>query len=246
MGHRRHTIHGLVEFDVTEARRRIRDHEAATGEDLSFTAFVVHCFARALREHPEVQAYRDWRGRLVVFETVDVAVLVESEVGGTRTGVPFVVRDAGHESVEAITAAIRTRQREPDATQRSRWLPWLLRLPGIVRRQIYRLPHLFPHRWRETAGTACVTSLGMFGSGGGWGVPITNYPVQLTVGGIAERPAFDEAGTVEPHEFLAVTVSVDHDTVDGAPAARFVERFRSLVEAADGLPATPERAAESA
>lgn len=238
MGHRRNTIHGLVEFDVTDARRRIRAHEAATSERLSFTAFVVHCFASALDEHPEVQAYRDWRGRLVVFETVDVAVLVESEVGGTRTGVPFVVRDAGHESVEAITAAIRARQREPDATQQAWWLPLTLRLPAVVRRQVYRLPRLSPRRWRAVAGTACVTSLGMFGSGGGWGVPITNYPVQLTVGGIAERPAFDETGTVEPHEFLAVTVSVDHDTVDGAPAARFVERFRSLVESSHGLPAT--------
>jgi pyruvate/2-oxoglutarate dehydrogenase complex dihydrolipoamide acyltransferase (E2) component len=235
MGHRRNTVHGLVEFDVTEARRRIRAHEAATGEDLSFTAFVVHCFATALAEHPEVQAYRDWRGRLVVFETVDVTLLVESEVGGTQTGVPFVVRDASSESVESITAAIRERQREPDTTQRAWWLPWLLRLPGVVRRQVYRLPYLLPQRWRETAGTACVTSVGMFGSGGGWGIPITNYPAQLTVGGIAARPALVD-GSVEARECLAVTVSVDHDTVDGAPAARFAERLRSLMESADGLP----------
>jgi pyruvate/2-oxoglutarate dehydrogenase complex dihydrolipoamide acyltransferase (E2) component len=85
----------------------------------------------------------------------------------------------------------------------------------------------------------------MFGSGGGWGIPITNYPVQLTVGGIAERPALVD-GSVEAREFLAVTVSVDHDTVDGAPAARFAERLRSLVESADGLPApAPASAAES-
>jgi pyruvate/2-oxoglutarate dehydrogenase complex dihydrolipoamide acyltransferase (E2) component len=30
-------------------------------------------------------------------------------------------------------------------------------------------------------------------------------------------------------------VSVDHDIVDGAPAARFVRRLRALVEAGDGL-----------
>jgi hypothetical protein len=45
IGRRRDTTHGLVEFDVTDARRRISTHMATTGEQCSFTAFVVHRFA---------------------------------------------------------------------------------------------------------------------------------------------------------------------------------------------------------
>jgi pyruvate/2-oxoglutarate dehydrogenase complex dihydrolipoamide acyltransferase (E2) component len=37
-------------------------------------------------------------------------------------------------------------------------------------------------------------------------------------------------------EFLNMTVSIDHDTVDGAPAARFVQELRQLIEGAYRLP----------
>jgi hypothetical protein len=178
-----------------------------------------------------MQADRDWRGELVVFERVDVVVLVKSEVYGTTVALPLVVRDAENASVATVTADIR---RHLSPSQRAWWLPPSLRLPGIVRCQAYRLPRLSPERWRRVAGTACLTSVEMFGSDGGWGIPITNYPVQVTLGGIAERPAIvnDE---VEPREYLSVTLSIGHDTVDGALAARFAERFRPLVERSAGL-----------
>ena len=69
---------GLVEFDVTEARQRIRDREAETGERLSFTAFITCCLAQAVEEFPRVQGYRDWRGELVLSDDVDVMVMVET------------------------------------------------------------------------------------------------------------------------------------------------------------------------
>ena len=48
LGRRKHTIHGLLEVDVTEARQFIQDHKARTGERLSFTAFVAVCLAKAV------------------------------------------------------------------------------------------------------------------------------------------------------------------------------------------------------
>jgi pyruvate/2-oxoglutarate dehydrogenase complex dihydrolipoamide acyltransferase (E2) component len=41
---------------------------------------------------------------------------------------------------------------------------------------------------------------------------------------------------IEPREILNLTVAFDHDVVDGAPAARFVERLVDLIESEDGLP----------
>jgi pyruvate/2-oxoglutarate dehydrogenase complex dihydrolipoamide acyltransferase (E2) component len=40
---------------------------------------------------------------------------------------------------------------------------------------------------------------------------------------------------VEIREYLDLTLSVDHDIVDGAPLARFTNRFRGFIESADGL-----------
>jgi pyruvate/2-oxoglutarate dehydrogenase complex dihydrolipoamide acyltransferase (E2) component len=37
-------------------------------------------------------------------------------------------------------------------------------------------------------------------------------------------------------EYLNVTLSFDHDIVDGAPAARFAGRFTELVQSGYGLP----------
>lgn len=86
---------------------------------------------------------------------------------------------------------------------------------------------------RVRAGTVAVISVGMFGSGGGWRSGPTNYALQLTVGGINRKPGIviDE---IEPREYLNLTVTFDHDVVDGAPAARFVHRLKELVEDAHG------------
>jgi hypothetical protein len=46
-----------VEIDVTEVRRAIRRSEAA-GEDISFTAVVMHAVARAVDEDRIMHAYR--------------------------------------------------------------------------------------------------------------------------------------------------------------------------------------------
>ena len=43
LGRRKHFIHGLVEVDVTQARRLIHEYENQTGNDLSFSAFIIAC-----------------------------------------------------------------------------------------------------------------------------------------------------------------------------------------------------------
>jgi pyruvate/2-oxoglutarate dehydrogenase complex dihydrolipoamide acyltransferase (E2) component len=226
---------------VTEARRLVAEREAETGQRLSFTAFLVHCPARAVEEHPETQAYRDWRGRLVLFEDVDVMVIVEWSVDGRRLGLPYVVRGAQQRSVRSIHEEIRAAQRGDGEDGRSPWLSLFPRLLGVVRRLFYRLPRWAPRCWKRVAGTVSVSAVGMFGSGGGWGITPTNYPLQLTVGGISRKPGFVADGDeIEPREHLHVTATFDHDVVDGAPAARFLERLRELVESAHGLAQSDE------
>jgi pyruvate/2-oxoglutarate dehydrogenase complex dihydrolipoamide acyltransferase (E2) component len=84
-------------------------------------------------------------------------------------------------------------------------------------------------------GTVALTSVGMFGGGrSGWGISPTLHPLGLVVGGIAWRPAVF-AGRIEPREILSLTVSFDHDIVDGAPATRFVRRLVEMIESGYGL-----------
>ena len=65
-----------------------------------------------------------------------------------------------------------------------------------------------------------------------------NFTLSVAVGGIAEKPGVHQ-GEIVVREYLSLTVSIDHDIVDGAPAARFVQTFRSLIEQAYGFDELP-------
>jgi pyruvate/2-oxoglutarate dehydrogenase complex dihydrolipoamide acyltransferase (E2) component len=83
-------------------------------------------------------------------------------------------------------------------------------------------------------GVVGVTAVGMFGSGPMWLVPLTSATVTVAVGAIVKRPALVDGGLQE-REHLCLTVSFDHDIVDGAPAARFLSRFAELLSCGDDL-----------
>jgi pyruvate/2-oxoglutarate dehydrogenase complex dihydrolipoamide acyltransferase (E2) component len=54
------------------------------------------------------------------------------------------------------------------------------------------------------------------------------------VGGITWKPTVVE-GRIEPRKILNLTVTFDHDIVDGGPATRFVRRLVELIESGCGL-----------
>ena len=93
-----------------------------------------------------------------------------------------------------------------------------------------------PDWFKRFGGTVGISSVGMFGPAGGWGIPIAPSTLMITVGGIATKPRYLD-GQLQPREMLDLTISVDHEVVDGAPAARFARRLAELVEQADGLSA---------
>jgi pyruvate/2-oxoglutarate dehydrogenase complex dihydrolipoamide acyltransferase (E2) component len=234
LGIRRHITHGLFEIDVTEARRLIGEHRARTGVARSFTAFVVCSLAQAIGAHPGVCAYRTWGTwgrRLVIFDDVDVVTMIESVTGGVA--VSHIIRGANRKTFVEISDEIRAVQADSTRSGQQKWLAgWATRLPRFVRDIFYRVLLNNPHRFKRYAGTAIVTAVGMFGRGGGWGIGfLPMHTLGLTVGGIVTRPAF-VGDAVSAREYLPVTISFDHDVVDGAPAARFVDHFRRLMEEA--------------
>ena len=205
---------------------------ARTGEALSFIAFVIACLARAVDEDRRVRAYRLGRKRLIVFDDVDVCVLVEHEADeGPPVASPYVIRAANRRPYLEIHRELRGVQ----TTSPLREMQAGGRIPGFAWRWFWRVLERRPHLHRRVAGTVGVTAVGMFGRGAGWGIPISDYTLVLTVGGIAERPAFAADGAIERRESLSLTVSGDHDVVDGAPAARFIQRLEERLESGHGL-----------
>lgn len=233
-GWRKHAIHGLIEVDVTEPRRILRERRERTGVSLSFTGFVTRCVAASIDDDPILHAYRDWRRRLVVFDDVDVDVIVEREVGGATMGSGHIVRAANRKSVEEIHADLRAAQeREVRGRDHPLWTVYLY-LPGFVRNALWRIGGRMPGFVKKNAGTVAVTAVGMFAGGGGWGIGLGAHTTSVTIGGIAEKPVAVD-GRVEIREVVSLTLSFDHDIVDGAPATRFAKRLEERIRRADGL-----------
>lgn len=237
-GHRRHIIHGLVEVDITEARRVMREAMGRGEEKLSLTGFIVTCVAKAVDENRMLHAHRWGRRKLVLFDEVDVNLQLEQvDPDGTRIVQSRIIRAANRKGVSEISTEIRQAQLRTDADRRRyRGTLWLVTLPRMIRSLIWRLVIARPWWTKRFGGTIAVSSVGMFGKSLGWGIPITPAPLMVTIGGIGPRPILGD-GAVENRDHLSITISVDHDIIDGAPAARFVERLRQLVEAAYGLEA---------
>jgi pyruvate/2-oxoglutarate dehydrogenase complex dihydrolipoamide acyltransferase (E2) component len=230
-------VYGMTEFDITDVRARFREHKERTGEALSLTAYVAACIGRAVSADRTVHAYRDWRNRLIMFDDVDIAVMVEVNTGAGSYPMIHVVRAADRRCFRAIHNEIRAAQTGRTQTSGATTngvLKYFVRLPTFVREIVYAYFTANPHRWKQQGGTVGLTALGMFGAGGGWGVPLTNSNLAVCVGGIAERPAFVD-GRIARREFLCVTVAFNHDIIDGGPAARFVDRLRKLTESGDLL-----------
>lgn len=80
-----------------------------------------------------------------------------------------------------------------------------------------------------SGGTFTVTNLGMFGVDAF--TPLINPPecAILGVGRVTERPIAAE-GKVTVKPTMQLCLSFDHRIVDGAPAARFLQRLREILE----------------
>lgn len=234
MGLRKHTIHGLFEADATCARQIIREHKARTGEQLSFTAFTIACLGEAVDGNKYMHAYRDWRNRLVLFDEVDVSTLFEVEVNGKKIIRPHIIRAVNKKEFRELHEEIRAFQSESESSREANFIDWFVRMPGSVRRLFYRVLFNNPHFLKDYFGTVLMTAIGMFGNGGGWGIPVSNHTLQVTLGGIDKKPVVVN-DRIEVREVLSMTISFDHDIVDGAPAVRFAGRFKELIESGNGL-----------
>jgi pyruvate/2-oxoglutarate dehydrogenase complex dihydrolipoamide acyltransferase (E2) component len=234
MGLQKHTVHGLVEFDITRAREAIRAHKVQSGEALSFSAFFLACLGKAIELDKQMHAYRNWRNQLIIFEEVDVNMLFEVEVDGKKTIRPHILRGVNKKSIREIHEEIRTFQSQHQSSQESKFIDWFVQLPGFIRRLFLWILFKNPQLIKEYYGTVLVSSVGMFGVGSGWGIPVPNHSLQLTLGGIGEKPGVVEH-RIEVRKYMSVTVSFDHDVIDGAPAARFMQRLKKLIESAYGL-----------
>jgi pyruvate/2-oxoglutarate dehydrogenase complex dihydrolipoamide acyltransferase (E2) component len=232
-GGRPHCMHGLIEVDITIPRQRILEIKQTTGEALSFTGFVAYCCAQVVDQNKRVQAYLDWRNRLILFDDVDVCAPVERPGGSIFSWV--IIRSAQRKSLNEIHQEIRQEQARVRAPATGGGFPaWYPIIPRFLRHLFFRYLYARPDLLKKYIGTVMVTSVGMFGRGAGWGIAPIGNALTVTIGGIVPRPCLTD-GQLENREHVCLTISLDHSLIDGAPAARFMEQLKEAIESGSGL-----------
>lgn len=202
-----HTVAPVTLTTDTDVTELLRLHEqlaaalSAAGESVpSFTALLVRLVAVALGEHPALNASMDGE-RIVQHGAAHIGVAVETERGLL---VP-VIRDAHAKSVQRIGAEAavlieRTRAGRAYADDLS-------------------------------GGTFTITNLGMYDIDAF--TPIINLPecAILGVGRFVARPVVTDeaAGTIAVRKMMTLSLTFDHRVVDGAPAARFLQRVKQFI-----------------
>jgi len=228
---RKNMIHAFAEADVTDVRPAIRCIQQSERKYLSLIGYIQFCAARAVEKQKKIQAYRDFKNQLVIFDDVDISTTIERKIGGDSEVLPAIIRGANRKSMFEILEEIKdAKEKEIEVSEVFRSIKTYRAIPGFIHWSAFRLLDRSPKLMKKKAGTIMITSANAGSSGMLWGVPVASHSLNITIGGITKKPAKKDE-SIEERKFLCLTVSVDHDIVNGAPAAGFIRRFLQLIEA---------------
>ncbi|MBN2051760.1 MAG: 2-oxo acid dehydrogenase subunit E2 [Spirochaetales bacterium] len=237
-----HNMLALLEVDITEAREKIRKG-IREGKPLSLQAFIIKSIASAVEANKEMNSFL-LKNRIYTFDDVDINIPLELNRQGEMFPGQVVIRRASEKSVEDIYREIEEAKhrftRQAVTGTEDEWALRLMKLlfifPAFFRKLILRKIINNPRLVKEKHGTIHFTSVAGFGQTPGFVVPCIGSfrAVDFTLGSIVKKP-MKVGGDITLREVLTMTVMFNHDIVDGAPAARFTNRLRSIFEKAEEM-----------
>lgn len=230
----------LIEIDITESRIKINGYKG-TNNGISFTSWLVKVISDTVKRHEQVAAYLKGNRTLLVFEDINISLIVEKELNGQKIPVPLVIEKADKKSIEAIANEIREAkgksfseqdlvlQKKSSRLERAYYL-----LPGFIRNSFWRYLMKHPQLAFPKMGNVAITSVGMMGTACGWFIPSSIHPIAFGISTVSKKPWVIE-DRIEIREILHLTILLDHDVVDGAPMARFISELSENMESGKGL-----------
>jgi pyruvate/2-oxoglutarate dehydrogenase complex dihydrolipoamide acyltransferase (E2) component len=227
IGQRKHHIAGMIEIDVTDARKKIRKYKQEVGR-ISFTAWLIKVISVTVKEYDSTAAYLKGKRSIVVFDDINVSIVVEKKIDGQKVPMPLIINKANERSIESITKQITDAQNEVltegvvvlegESTRMERLYYFF---PGFMRRLTWRLMLKNPKFIFGKMGNVAITSVGMMGSVNGWFIPKSIHPLCVGLSSVIKKPIVVDDSIVI-REMLNMTILIDHDVIDGAPMARFI------------------------
>lgn len=244
IGLAKHHVKALLEVDVTEARRLIKQSRQS-GRKISFTAWLIKAIADCVALHPPIAGVNHTKSnKVLVFEDVDISIVVEKNINGARVPLPYVIRKGDKKTLSQIQDEIESAKSQSVGSEgdyvlgeeySATGMKLFVRLPQWLRLVLMRMLVLNnPQRTKNMMGTVMITTAGMVGHTRGWIVPFSMHPLCLALGSLNEQPAVYR-GEIQKREILHLTILIDHDVIDGVPAARFVDDLVKKLQSGFGL-----------
>ncbi len=235
-GKLKHHIPALLELDVTESRKQIRRYNRENADKISFLAWLISTTSQILTRHEKVASFLKGKNNILIFDAINVSLLIEKELNGQKVPVPLVIEKANEKSVISITKLI-TGAREQLITESeivlqkksARFERLYYRFPGILRRWLWKYFQRNPRLAFRQMGNVAFTSVGMFGKVNGWFIPFSVHPVCFGVSSVVKKPVVHN-DKILIREILNLTVLMDHDVIDGADMARFINDLSKYIE----------------
>jgi len=235
IGLQKHHINAMLEFDVTDSRSKLRDLRKK-GTTISFNAWLIKVIGSVLQKHPEAAAYFYNKKRLIIFDDINISMIVEKKIGDSKVPIPLVIERTNEKSAEEITQELenaKSQQLNSDdivlKKQSTTYQRLYYHLPGFLRRLFWKLLLKNPKAAYRTMGNVAVTSIGMIGKINGWFIHKSVHPISFGVGSILKKPLVID-NEIKIREILNMTILVDHDVIDGAPMVRFLDDLTNYLE----------------
>jgi pyruvate/2-oxoglutarate dehydrogenase complex dihydrolipoamide acyltransferase (E2) component len=226
-------IHSITEVDITEPRWIIREKFEKTGKKFSLTAYVVACLAHVIKQYPQFNSFIKGR-RLILLDDIIISVLIEREFEGEKVPEPIGIKGAQSKTFDMIQDEIReAKKQKANRLGDLSGQTWIRHIPGLLLQTFVRIAGR-SIKMANRYGKIGVTALGMFSREPVWFIPHGTATVLVTVGSIVKRVVECEGNFVS-REHLCLTVSFDHNIVDGAPAARFMNQFAETIKSGELL-----------
>lgn len=236
VGKQKHHVTGLIELDVTDSRKKIREYNKTHLNKISFNAWMISVIGHTIKKHETISSYLIGRNKQIIFNDVNISVVVEKNINGTKVPIPLVIEKANEASIDLITKQIeeaRTAELTENEivlhrkTKQSEKLYYSL--PKFLRRFFWRYLLKHPKLAFKKMGNVAFTSLGASGKVNGWFIPISVHPVCFGVSSITKAASVVD-NKIEIREILKMSVLIDHDVIDGAPMARFMSDLTQNIE----------------
>jgi pyruvate/2-oxoglutarate dehydrogenase complex dihydrolipoamide acyltransferase (E2) component len=228
-GRRKNTVHMLFEADATFIFDQLQRINGELVTKITLTSYIAKVLADTVAANPHMHAYRHGQKKLVLFDNVDLSVIVERKIEeDVRMPVHYVVHSANqktlgnidHELKAAKTTPLYGNDR-PLTNLEAHFLSW----PRLIRRFFWFFIRRDPHVFRIVAGTVGITSLpAQTAHPMNW-TPITPTTLTLVIGAVSPVVNIVNGLAVE-RQTIHLNLAFDHDVIDGAQVMRFIKIFR--------------------